>query len=95
MPDAQVALGIPVSDIGFEVGDFAGFFVGGDLLFIVHDGNSGAVVAPVFQSFESFDEQWGRLAVPHIGYNSTHKRRVWLPRGSFLGNSKIGYGMRV
>jgi hypothetical protein len=30
------------------------------------------------------------LAVPHIGYNSTHKRRVWLPRGSFLGNSKIG-----
>ena len=73
MAYAQLTLGVALADGVFEVGNFTRFLVGGDVLLSIHDGNAGAVVAPVFQPFEAFNQQGRRLTIAHIGYDSTHK----------------------
>ncbi len=39
----------------------------------VDGGHTGAVVSSVFQSVETFDYDWTRLALSYVSYNTTHK----------------------
>lgn len=41
--------------------------------FLVQEGYAGTVIAPVFQSFKSFDDDGQSFLLAYISYNSAHK----------------------
>ena len=72
MADADGAGGFLPAQKALQVVHFSLAFVQSNLAVLANKGDSGAVIASVLQSMQSFYDDGARLAMPDVTYYSTH-----------------------
>ena len=70
--DAHAARHVFILAAGLQVGDFALGLVNAQVAIVIDQGHARGIVAPVFQSLESFQQYGEGFSLPQVSYYATH-----------------------